>query len=55
VIELRYQRVQPGEVWLACRHLALNLRREQTVKEGLKAKHLKAGWDDRYPERLLTT
>lgn len=37
------------------RHLALNLlRREQTAKVGMKGKRLKAGWDARYLERLLT-
>ena len=37
------------------RHLALNLlHRERTAKAGAKAKRLKAGWDERYLERLLT-
>lgn len=37
------------------RHLALNLlRREHAAKVGVKGKRLKAGWDDRYLERLLT-
>ena len=37
------------------RHLALNLlRRDRSAKVGIKGKRLKAGWDDRYLERLLT-
>jgi predicted transposase YbfD/YdcC len=37
------------------RHLALNLlRRDRSAKVGIKGKRLKAGWDERYLERLLT-
>ena len=36
------------------RHLALNLvRQEQTAKMGVKAKRLKAGWDESYLGRIL--
>lgn len=37
------------------RHLALNLLRREPSKGGVKGKRLKAGWDDHYLERLLTT
>jgi predicted transposase YbfD/YdcC len=37
------------------RHLALNLlRRDHTVKRGIKTRRLRAGWDPLYLERLLT-
>ena len=37
------------------RHVALNLlRQEKTAKVGVKAKRLRAGWDDDYLTRLLS-
>jgi len=36
------------------RHVALNLlRQDPSAKGGIKAKRLKAGWDNRYLSRLL--
>ena len=38
------------------RHIALNLlKRETSVKVGIKAKRLQAGWDNRYLLRVLQT
>lgn len=37
------------------RHVALNLLRQDTAAQGgIKAKRLKAGWDNSYLSRLLT-
>ena len=40
--------------WVALRHLAVNLlKRDKTVKAGVKAKRLRAGWDPTYLLKLL--
>ena len=50
-------RVREGHSAQNCatlRHLALNLlRQDQTAKVGIKAKRLKAGWDETYLCRVL--
>ena len=53
--ESRIRKDHAAENLATVRHLAFNLLgRERTAKVGIKAKRLKAGWDDRYLERLLT-
>ena len=42
--------------WVALRHLAMNLlKRDKTIKVGVEAKRLRAGWDRAYLLKLLTT
>lgn len=42
--------------WVALRHVAVNLlKRDKTVKAGVEAKRLRAGWDREYLLRLLSS
>ncbi|UCH26539.1 MAG: ISAs1 family transposase [Trueperaceae bacterium] len=42
--------------WVALRHLAINLlKRDKTVKAGVEAKRLRAGWDRAYLLKLLNS
>ena len=46
----------PSQNLALLRRFALNLlRQEQTAKMGVKAKRLKAGWDDAYLLKLLAS
>ena len=46
----------PQATWAALRHLAVNLlKRNRTLKVGVEAKRLRAGWDRAYLLKLLTT
>ena len=41
--------------WVALRHLAVNLlKRDKSIKAGVEAKRLRAGWDRAYLLKLLT-
>jgi len=53
--ECRVRMGQAAENFVVLRHVALNrLKAEQTAKIGIKAKRLKAGWDERYLLKVLT-
>lgn len=52
--ESRVRSGHAAENLAVLRHIALNLlRQERTVKRGVKAKRLKAAWDDTYRLKVL--
>ena len=53
--ESRIRKDQGPENFAILSHIALNLlNQDTTVKAGIKAKRLKAGWDENYPLKLLS-
>jgi predicted transposase YbfD/YdcC len=52
--ECRIRKGAGDQNFAVLRHIALNLlKQEKTAKIGIKAKRLKAGWDEAYPCRVL--
>jgi predicted transposase YbfD/YdcC len=52
--ECRVRAGKGAENFVMLRHIAVNLlKREQTAKVGIKAKRMKAGWDERYLLKVL--
>jgi predicted transposase YbfD/YdcC len=52
--ESRIRERNAAENFAVLRHIALSrLKNDKTVKLGIKTKRLKAGWDERYLEKLL--
>ena len=54
LVDLGIRRQNAAENFAVFRHLALSLlRQEQSCKNGIKAKRLKAGWDNEYLTKVL--
>ena len=52
--ESRVREGHSAQNFAILRHIALNLlRQDRTAKLGIKAKRLKAGWDETYLRRIL--
>ncbi|VAW84023.1 Mobile element protein, partial [hydrothermal vent metagenome] len=53
--ESRMRKGHSAENFVVMRHVALNLlKKDKSVKLGIKNKRLKAGWDESYLAKLLT-
>jgi predicted transposase YbfD/YdcC len=53
--DCRIRKDHGAENFAILRHIALNLlKQETTVKKGIKAKRLKAGWDEQYLLKILS-